>query len=42
MSNRLAERERILGEQRALLADPAFDPREIYARNAGHEDMTND
>lgn len=42
MSARLAERERILGEQRALLANPAFDPREIYARNAGHEDMTND
>lgn len=38
MSTRLAERERILAEQRALLADPAFDAREVYARNAGHED----
>lgn len=42
MSTRLIERERILAEQRALLADPAFDPQEIYARNAGHEDMTID
>lgn len=38
MSSRLAERERILAEQRALLENPAFDPREIYARNVGHED----
>jgi indoleamine 2,3-dioxygenase len=38
MRQRLAERQRILAEQRALLEDPAFDPREVYARNAGHED----
>lgn len=38
MRARLAERRRILDEQRALLADPRFDPREVYARNAGHED----
>lgn len=42
MSARLAERERILADQRALLANPAFDPREIYARNAGHEDVSLD
>ena len=38
MSQRLNERRRILTEQRALLENPAFDPREIYARNIGHED----
>jgi len=38
MSQRLNERRRILAEQRALLENPAFDPREIYARNIGHED----
>ncbi len=38
MLTRLQERENILAEQRELLANPAFDPREIYARNAGHED----
>jgi indoleamine 2,3-dioxygenase len=39
MSQRTDERRRILKEQRALLENPAFDPREIYARNAGHEDV---
>jgi len=39
MSQRTHERRRILAEQRALLENPAFDPREIYARNAGHEDV---
>lgn len=39
MSQRLTERRRILAEQRALLENPAFDPQEIYARNAGHEDV---
>lgn len=39
MSQRTNERRRILAEQRALLENPAFDPREIYARNAGHEDV---
>jgi indoleamine 2,3-dioxygenase len=38
MSQRLNERRRILTEQRTLLENPAFDPREIYARNIGHED----
>jgi indoleamine 2,3-dioxygenase len=38
MFERLEEREKILADQRELLANPAFDPREIYARNAGHED----
>jgi indoleamine 2,3-dioxygenase len=38
MQKRLNERRQILEDQRALLADPAFDPREVYARNAGHED----
>jgi indoleamine 2,3-dioxygenase len=39
MASRLAERERILAEQRALLENPAFDPQDIYARNVGHEDV---
>jgi len=39
LKQRTEERGRILAEQRALLANPAFDPREIYARNAGHEDI---
>lgn len=39
MSQRTDERRRILAEQRALLENPAFDPREIYARNVGHEDV---
>lgn len=39
MRQRTDERRRILAEQRALLENPAFDPREIYARNAGHEDV---
>jgi indoleamine 2,3-dioxygenase len=38
MSNRLAERRRILRDQRALLRNPAFDPRAVYALNRGHED----
>lgn len=42
MSHRLTDRRRILAEQRALLENPAFDPQEIYARNAGHEDVAID